>query len=204
MFFFVHYLTRQDTMRFFLTAPLVVSFLVACQTSKPTAPQEDAAKAMTQQLPCEATFLDTTLKAAISRNGEIIPLYWSNGRFYEPDGYSVSLTDEYKKIVAVLYAVASLEWTALRTFNDPFCNPNLEAVISQEIRSTKNRIEQYACAIGQIENLIDQRWLDPDCDADCWNALKGRKDRAYERYEYYQEELEPIERMYAAFFSSCD
>ena len=185
---------------------LCVVAIAACQASSPIASEDDAAKIVIQELSCEATLLDTTVKAALSRNGEIVPLhYWpDHGRFYDPEGFSVSLRESGYGVVIVLYEVSPLEQRALQVFNDPLCNSDLETLILQEIASFQDRLDQYACAIGTIESLMEKQRLDPNCDTDCWNTLKERKARIYEGYEYYQEELEPIERMVNAFFSACD
>ena len=185
--------------------------LVGCQTDSPISPQEDAAKAITQEFPCEAAILDTMIQAVLIRESsatgnEYFPLLsyiseWGGFFNYEGDG------EHYAPPVAV-YTTTSTQQTInylfgetiLELFRQPSCNVQLEALLQQEIVSSKYKIERYACAIKEIETLMDNLWIGEDCGKQCWDDLNARLERAYQRYELYKDQLQYTEHVQSVYF----
>lgn len=182
---------------------LLIAF-AGCRAAPPTSAKEEALKLVTQEFPCEAAILDTVIQAVEVRQSEVSGEYLIRLDRLTSDGYFINSNflgsgSKYNPPVAI-YAATPIEWTLLQLFRVPHCDPEFEAILWTEIASSKHKIEQYACAIRDIEALMDELWIGTDCGEQCWNDLRSRLERAYERYGYYKNELRYNEHVQSVYF----
>ena len=189
--------------------PLIIAF-AGCSPSNPTSPQQDASKQVAQEFSCEAAILDTVVKAVfITESGSLRLLDYIDseyGTFFNYEGHG-----EHYIPPIVVYTDTEIRDPQDRServwifdpeelFHDPTCNKTLETIVSQEVESSQYKVERYACAVKEISALMDKLWIGTDCGEQCWNDLESRLKRAYERYEYYKEDLAYVKHVQSVYF----
>ena len=197
--------SQQKAMGLFI---LLIAF-VGCRAGPPTS-SEEALKPVTQEFPCEAAILDTVVKAVfITESGNLRLLDYINseyGTFFNYEGHG----DHYTPPV-VVYTDTEVRNPQDRServwifdpeelFHEPLCNTTLETIVFREVESSRYKVERYACAVKEISALMDELWIGTDCGEQCWNDLESRLKRAYERYEYYKEDLAYVEHVQSVYF----
>ena len=193
--------------------PLIIAF-AGCRPSTPTSPQREALKQVAQEFPCEAVILDTVISAIVySERGNPITLNSFEEHIYRDGVYSEETyirfsgnwdSEDNWPQGAAIFTRAPKHFELVQVFDDTVCNIDFEQILLQEIRSSEMKVEQYACAASQVEQLMDSMWLDAECDINCWNGMEARKTRAYERLQYYQEELQNARNLFRYFFEDRD
>lgn len=194
-----------------------IFFIIAfagCRAGSPTA-TEEAPKPVTQEFPCEATILDTVIQVVVySEEGYLRRLNIFENFIYLGDGVYSEETYIYFggswdpegpwPQSAAIFTRGPKHFELVQVFDNAACNADFKRILLQEIRSSERKVEQYTCAVHQVEKLMDSMWLDTECDINCWDGMEARKTRAYERYQYYQEELQNARHIFRYFFEDSD
>ena len=164
---------------------LFAAFVVGCQADLPTASKEaEVAKPVVQEFACEATVLDTVVRA-VAPDSDMRLEVGGDGSFFERLTYS-----SYWDVDIGVYVIDRVEWTLVEKFIKPTCDsPGLKAILLEDIASSTYKIERYACAILAITDQMDKRLTDPNCGSDCWEGLKARLEQAENLHEHFQGEL---------------